>query len=556
MRQLDLISLFLDAIGNVPFGIVALKVTLVLGLATAACALLHRQSAAIRHRIWVLALGVTLALPLAPLLPQFELRVLPGVVDSNSQELAVGQRVAQAPPRIAPAEIALSESKAGPGQNDSPPTGTETGSSTAKSATGSLPNSIIQTSPARSAKSHGIGHLLVFTWLLGTTSASLLFVVSLAIQTIQLSRLRRVNDDEWADSTNEAAKRLGLQRPIMTLESNQACVPAVVGILSPRLVIPHDWRTWSLAQRNCILLHELAHVKRFDVSTQFIGRLALLAYWFHPLVWFAVRQLRAERELASDDCVLLAGPAASDYAEELLRTLRCYRPVRPALGVAMAHSARIDQRVLAILDAQRCRNPLGKTTAFALLCFFGVLSGVLGGVTLASRLAKAEQPEQAAEAAHTEAESTDDVLIYDDGGKTFEFKKEPDGKSDKNDEKKPLTAKELTGKWFGEGENKDGIRKLVATMDFDIKIGGDVKWRLRYETEESNGAEIGIHGLRIENAATGRVELHFKKTVLGHLARGEGDTILLTILPEFENKNMPGEKVYRRFEGLVLRREK
>ncbi|MFN0021452.1 MAG: hypothetical protein ACKVP0_24640, partial [Pirellulaceae bacterium] len=123
------------------------------------------------------------------------------------------------------------------------------------------------------------------------------------------------------------------------------------------------------------------------------------------------------------------------------------------------------------------------------------------------------------------------------------------------DEKKPLTAKELTGKWYGEAENKDGIRKLTATFDFDIKFGGDVKWRLRYETEESNGAEIPITGHRVENSATGRVDLHFKKTVLGHLARGEGDTILLTILPEFETKNMPGERRYRRFEGLVLRRE-
>ena len=68
MRQLDLFSLlldafgkFLDAIGTLPFGSVLLKVTLVLGLATAACALLHRQSAAFRHRIWVLALGATLA---------------------------------------------------------------------------------------------------------------------------------------------------------------------------------------------------------------------------------------------------------------------------------------------------------------------------------------------------------------------------------------------------------------------------------------------------------------------------------------------------------------
>ena len=712
MRQLDLVSLFLDAIDSIPLGSVALKVTLVLGLATAACALLHRQSAAIRHRIWVLALGVTLALPLASLLPQFELRVLPGAVDSTRQDLAMAQRAPQAPASIAPAEVSLPKSDAGLARPEPAlQNRKKTASSTAMTATGLPPNSITEPLPARSAMSHGIGHLLALVWLLGTVIVSLLFVVSLAIQAIQLGRLRRVNDDEWTDLMNEAARRLGLQRPLVTLESDRSCVPAVVGILTPRLVIPHDWRTWSLAQRNCILLHELAHVKRLDVSAQFIGRLALLVYWFHPLAWFAVRQLRAERELASDDCVLLAGAAASDYAEELLRTLRHYRPVRPALGVAMAHSARLDQRVLAILDTRRCRTPLGSRTAIALFCLFGVLSGVLGGGTLASRpledpaatlngdwtltlpagfQSPARLQRVAADAyqLHSEPGSffagryrheedrltlvkkdslgrdlkfvwklsgidsaelveeppveltgtrylgatlkrweqqaldprklvgvwncikyvgvqvtpwqiefrgdgeylqegrsheviktyslknnrltfqdingegksvtvmklTDDVLIYDDSGKTFEFQKEPDGKSDKNNEKKPLTKKELTGKWFGEAENKDGIRKLVAHIYFDRVFGGDVHWRLRYETEESGGAEIGTTGHRVENAATGRVDLYFRKTVLGHLARGEGDTILLTILPEFEKNNMPGERAFRRFEGLVLRR--
>jgi bla regulator protein BlaR1 len=115
--------------------------------------------------------------------------------------------------------------------------------------------------------------------------------------------------------------------------------------------------------QRCVLLHELA-IKRCDVAAQLLGRLALLAYWFNPLVWYAVRQLRAERELASDDCVLQAGQAASDYAEQLLRTLRTCRPARLEFGVAMAHSARLDQRVLAILDPQRPRDTAGRRFTF------------------------------------------------------------------------------------------------------------------------------------------------------------------------------------------------
>ena len=95
----------------------------------------------------------------------------------------------------------------------------------------------------------------------------------------------------------------------------------------------------------------------------------MLAYSFNPLVWSAVRQLRAERELASDDCVLQAGQAASDYAEQLLRsTLRTCRPARLEFGVAMADSARLDQRMLAILDPQRPRDTAGRRFTFLMSC--------------------------------------------------------------------------------------------------------------------------------------------------------------------------------------------
>lgn len=133
-------------------------------------------------------------------------------------------------------------------------------------------------------------------------------------------------------------------------------------------------------------------MRRCDVLAQLLGRLALLTYWFNPFVWHAVRQLRAERELASDDCVLLAGETASDYAEQLLRILRCYRPVRAAMGIAMAHTARLDQRVLAILDPQRRRDPVGSRFAIILPCIAGILCAVLGGVTLTTPAAIANSP--------------------------------------------------------------------------------------------------------------------------------------------------------------------
>ena len=52
----------------------------------------------------------------------------------------------------------------------------------------------------------------------------------------------------------------------------------------------------------------------------------------------------------------------------------------------MAHSARLDQRVLAILDPHRRRDPVGSRFAIILPCVVGMVCSVLGGVTLTTAL--------------------------------------------------------------------------------------------------------------------------------------------------------------------------
>ena len=42
--------------------------------------------------------------------------------------------------------------------------------------------------------------------------------------------------------------------------------------------------------------------------------MAVALHWPNPLVWWAERRLRAEREMAADDAALASGSRASDYA--------------------------------------------------------------------------------------------------------------------------------------------------------------------------------------------------------------------------------------------------
>lgn len=376
---------------ELPFGELVLKSSLAVAIAMLTCQLLRRHSAALRHRVWVIGLAVALFVPLASfLLPRLQVPVL----RSNGATLAAKQNIQQTSPinnesTSFPAAPQVSFTK-----------------SVAPNATGTMltPAGVEDPAPADPQTDAGqisvigrprVEQVLAFIWLLGLVLSAALFVAQLVMQRTRLWRMQTLEDADWLAAVNTAAKEIGVQGRVLTLQSDASCVPAVVGILAPRLVVPANWRMWSRHQRHCILLHELAHIRRCDLPAQLLGRLALLVYWFNPLIWYAVGQLRAERELASDDCVLQSGQVASDYAEELLRTLRTYRPSRFQFGVAMAHSARLDQRVLAILDPRLPRDAVSSRSMTYLSCAAVAIVCLLGSVTLTGEAADGPGPDAA-----------------------------------------------------------------------------------------------------------------------------------------------------------------
>ncbi len=375
-------------LGHFSFWDMIIKSTLALALTALACELLLRQSAALRHRVWVLGLCASLLIPFfSYFLPHYPLALLPSV--SQVQSVVPG------PARDDLVSFDLNDPS-------SQPIGSEAGATDQhlkKTAPQSDPNRQVDADPIASSsgladlganllslsRKGGFEALVALLSFFATFTAAALFLIAFIRQAVALRRLRKIDEPAWTQAVEAAKAAMGLNRPIDTLESDQATVPAVIGAWNPCLIVPVTWRDWSRAQRQCILLHELAHVQRRDVAAQLLGRLVLFVYWFNPLAWYAVRQLRVERELASDDCVLLAGQTASDYAEQLLHTLRSYRRMRPLMGVAMAHSARLDHRVRAILDPRRRREPIGSRAAILMAGLVGLACIATGALTLTNR---------------------------------------------------------------------------------------------------------------------------------------------------------------------------
>jgi hypothetical protein len=139
------------------------------------------------------------------------------------------------------------------------------------------------------------------------------------------------------------------------------------GVVTPVVLLPSCSAAWPAERRAAALLHEFAHVERWDCATQLVARLACAVYWFNPLIWVAARALRDEREHAADDRVLGAGIRASDYAGLLLDVARTAGPPLPPPAASFADARRspLERRVRSILDPRRPRRSAGRAVAAA-----------------------------------------------------------------------------------------------------------------------------------------------------------------------------------------------
>jgi uncharacterized protein (TIGR03435 family) len=217
-----------------------------------------------------------------------------------------------------------------------------------------LPSESPDSTPKRPALSTFT--LLATVWLAGAIGC----LARLALGLWQIHRVRRTGLP-WREAqtlTNDLARRAGFNRPVDVIVHEAIVGPMTCAVLRPAIVFPLDARTWSDADVQRAITHELEHVRRRDWVTFCLARTMCAVYWFHPLVWIANRQLCVSAERACDDAVVRDGQAVG-YADQLVtlaeRTLAQRR--RPLLAMANRHD--LATRVHAVLSTRQQRGPAG-----------------------------------------------------------------------------------------------------------------------------------------------------------------------------------------------------
>lgn len=165
------------------------------------------------------------------------------------------------------------------------------------------------------------GYILLGIWLTGIFAMILLVIKS----SLRLRHLRQsalpLQNAKVHRLYQQCLKEVKIKRSIPVYSTAFLKSPIIVGFLRPCIYLPiHLISDYKESDMRYMLLHELQHYRHKDAVVSFWMNLAGVIYWFNPFVWYSLKEMRNDREVACDTSVLkmLNEDAYEDYGNTLI----------------------------------------------------------------------------------------------------------------------------------------------------------------------------------------------------------------------------------------------
>lgn len=313
--------------------------------------LMRNAPARYRHVIWVMALAVSVLLPIESVLSSWTTGSFPTLVSATANH-----RRLQSSPVL-------------PGQARSGVERADMNNGWAWKTVGSA--GILDFTRHR-------GHTITISPYLSIIVLGI-YVLSLAFQSRRLCRAWRKTiaigrsgyareiPAAIAGAATRCLTTLGL-RNVPILASASAVGPMTLGARRPVIILPEPFfQEASAEEAISVLAHETAHIARRDFLMNLIYEMVALPISFHPAAALLKRRINETRELACDEIATARITSASDYARSLVALARKMSapPAFPRSGYLLGvfDANILEERIMSMLDQKRRLNArLAKAT--------------------------------------------------------------------------------------------------------------------------------------------------------------------------------------------------
>lgn len=144
--------------------------------------------------------------------------------------------------------------------------------------------------------------VLSIVWGIGVVGMVAWFIIAHARFLHYVRRWSRPADSQTIQTYNQMGDFIGLHvRPSLRLCTGLKA-PMLAGIFRPTLLLPEEGLTGDALRYS--LLHELTHYKRRDIWLKTLVLWVNALHWFNPCMWYMMRLVERDTELACDEAAL------------------------------------------------------------------------------------------------------------------------------------------------------------------------------------------------------------------------------------------------------------
>lgn len=220
-----------------------------------------------------------------------------------------------------------------------------------------------------------IGLILFILWGTGALVMTVLVIKSVCRFRIIKNAALPLQNPHVRGLYHECLLEMHIKKVIPVYSTAFLKSPIIAGLFKPCIYVPiHLISDYSANGIKYMLMHELVHYKYKDALGNYLMNIIGVLYWFNPLVWYALKEMKNDREVACDTSVLklLDEDACIDYGNTLINFAeKVSRSPFPFAAGISGSMRQMQKRILNIANYRPAsfRKTLNSTAAYIIIAF-------------------------------------------------------------------------------------------------------------------------------------------------------------------------------------------
>ena len=345
-------------------------------------------------------------------------------------------------------------------------------------------------------------------WLAGLYGLGVVIMLTrLGAAIVWTERLRSqaipITSGSLFDSLNALSKQWSMRVVPVLAKTESIVLPKLIGLVRPVILLPASALAGlSASDLEMILIHELAHVRRYDLWGNLFQRMVEVVLFFNPAAWYLSRRISMLREFCCDEmtcCTFTKSESEPrlQYAIALLRAIELALPQRmsnpewTSLAFSGRSPSELRRRVASILG-EPLNDPIRLSRGGMLIV------AIVAGIAICGPLLS----KPVAHAADQKTETKRDDKGADKLTQSFSFGSKVEvlalGTHDEKEQKwwhadgRPIAVPSFTWKPQGQVGMPNVVFRRIVFRIHDFPEAAHIQWRV-VNAQGSAGAKIVVN---------------------------------------------------------------